>query len=589
MGKKYCFRISFLLLAMSLFAAACSNTPGPQNSQTDGPTPEPKTAGVRGGTLTYKVATPPKTFNVLLAADESSLLATFILMSSRVVEFDQGSQTYKGGLAETWATAEDGRTVDMTLREGLKFSDGHPITTDDVIFTLNAVYDPRTKSPAFGDAFLIDGKKIETTKIDDRRMKFVFPSKVASVENYLDNLTALPKHKLEAAFNSGKFAEAWSISSDPNSIAASGPFMVESSEPGERVTLKRNEYFFKKGIDGAQLPYLEKVILQVVADPNNAFASLEQGTLDIADRIRPSDFAELSSKGGPVHEYDLGAGLGTDHFWFNLNRSTADGKPLNNDTKYKWFSDKRFRMAVSMTVDRETICKVTLKGLATPLYGFVSPANKKWLYPELEKTPYDIEGARKLLAEAGFKQGGTSETPELTDDGGNRVEFTLLVGMENEPRKLMAAVIQEDLGKLGIKMNVVPIENQAITERWSKSFDYDAILLGLSITGIDPIGYSNLLLSGSSVHQWQPNQKQPATEWEAKIDDLFADQAGEPNEDKRHAAFNEIQKIMADESPIIPVASRHILSAVNQRIGNYAMSSIFPYSLWNAEELFIKP
>jgi peptide/nickel transport system substrate-binding protein len=152
----------------------------------------------------------------------------------------------------------------------------------------------------------------------------------------------------------------------------------------------------------------------------------------------------------------------------------------------------------------------------------------------------------------------------------------------------MAAVIQQDLAKLGIKMNVVPVEFTAVTTAWTRSFDYDAILLGLSVSGVEPTTYANFLLSSAAVHQWQPSQKTPATEWEAEIDKLFTEQAGQGDPQKRAATFYQIERIVREESPVIPIVARHIVSAANARVGNYAPSVIFPYSLWNVEEIFIK-
>jgi len=192
------------------------------------------------------------------------------------------------------------------------------------------------------------------------------------------------------------------------------------------------------------------------------------------------------------------------------------------------------------------------------------------------------------LQEAGFTKRGAADAPELVDAQGNRVEFSLLVPAESEPRKLMAAVIQEDLAKLGIKMQVVPIEFAAVTNAWSKSFEYEAILLGLSITDLEPSTYANLLLSRGDAHQWRPNQKSPSTEWETKVDQLFAEQATESDPAKRKSKFHEIQRIVADALPVIPIVSRHVVSATNSRVGNFSPSPMFPYSMWNAEELFIK-
>ena len=283
----------------------------------------------------------------------------------------------------------------------------------------------------------------------------------------------------------------------------------------------------------------------------------------------------------------MGPGLGVDYLWFNLNRAKANGEPID-PAKVSWFEDKRFRKAVSSAVDRASIAATTLRGLATPLYGFVSPANKVWADGGLPRTEYDLKRAEAALAEAGFAKRGTAESPELYDAAGNRVEFTLLVQAENEPRKSMAAVIQQDLARLGINMQVVPVESQQLSERWSKSFDYDAILLGISLSDLEPSSYANFLLSSAPTHQWRPSQKTPATMWEARIDELFAQQARETDVEKRRAAFTEIQRIMAEEMPIVPIVARHVASAANMRIGNYSPSSILPYSLWNIEEIFIK-
>src|SRR6185503_18756758 len=279
--------------------------------------------------------------------------------------------------------------------------------------------------------------------------------------------------------------------------------------------------------------------------------------------------------------------LGVDYIWFNLNPAKADGT-AQNPVKLAWFSNAKFRRAVSMAVDRDSIAKSTLQGLATPLYGTVSPANRIWSNPDLSKIAYNLDQAAALLQEAGFTKHGAANAPELVDAQGNRVEFSLLVPAENEPRKLMAGVIQDDTAKLGIKMLVVPIEFAGVTNRWTKSFDYDAILLGLSVTDLEPSTYANLLLSSGEAHQWRPNQKSPSTEWEKKVDQLFIEQARESDPAKRKSQFYEIQRIVADESAVIPIVTRHVLSAANSRIGNFSPSPMFPYSMWNAEELFIK-
>ena len=572
-----------LLMLLLLASFACREQP--QGNRSESAARE-RVPGNRGGTIVYRLSSPPRTFNPLLAADESSLIVSFFLMSGRLVEFDHDTQSYVPGLAESWRRNEDGRTVEMTLREGLKFSDSHPLTAEDVTFTLQAIYDERTRAPVLRDAMTPGGKQIEATSLDGRDLRFVFPEPIAAPESYISNLPVLPRHALEESFRQGKLGESWSVTSDPGSIITSGAFIVGSSAPGERVTLLRNPHYWKRDANRTELPYLDSLTLEVVSDMNDAVIRLGQNSLDIIDRLRASDYAGLQSSQSSARAFDLGPGLSTDHMWFNLNNGERNGKPILDPIKLAWFSDTRFRRAVSHAIDRDSIAKSTLQGLATPLNGFISPANRNWAASDLPRAEYSLEKARSLLAEAGFTVRG--EPAELYDVKGNRVEWTLIVPTESEPRKLMAAVVQEDLSKLGMKVHVAPIEFQSLSSRWLESYDYDAILLGLTLTDTEPSSYTNFLRSDSASNQWHPKQSEPSTEWEARIDELTAAQARELDSNRRRALVREIQIIFAEQLPVIPVVARHVLAAASARTGNYRPSNIIPYSLWNAEELFVK-
>lgn len=586
--KKASGLLLFWWMAVCLFVSSCGSPAGPGGQSANTQSTSQQTIGKPGGSMVYRLQGPVKTLNYFMADDEPSIVATLFLMNDRLVNFDHSKQQHIPMLAESYTPASDGRTLDLTLREGLKFSDGKPLTTADVEFTLKAIYDKATASPIFRDSLLVGGKEIETKIIDERRMQMIFPEKVAAVENYLENLAVLPKHVLEADLAAGKLAEKMKIDSDPKAIVSSGPFMVDSAQAGEKLTLKRNPNYWKKDESGTPLPYLDSIILETVADPNNTFARLQQGSIDLADRIRASDYAALKTTESAVKPFDAGPGLGTDHIWFNLNPAKGGGESLESTPKHKWFSDKRFRQAISFAIDRNSIATNTLQGLATPLYGFVPAGNRAWLDPSIPKREYDLAKAKSLLTEAGFVQRDNAGKPELYDGQGNKVEFTLIVQAENEPRKLTAAVVQEDLAKLGIVMNVAPIETKGLTERWSTSFDYDAVLMGTSQTGTDPAGFATFLKSSGTVHQWRPKQDKPSSDWEAKIDKLVTSLSEEQDREARKRDFFEIQQIMAEESPVVPIISRHVVTAANGRVGNLSPASFLPYSLWNAERLFIR-
>ncbi|MFN2455010.1 MAG: ABC transporter substrate-binding protein [Pyrinomonadaceae bacterium] len=563
------------------------------------PQPEPKVppqsaisheriAGTRGGSLHYRVISPPKTFNYLTASDVDTLVVAFLLMGGRLVELDHDTQRYVPGLAETWKLADDGRQLDLTLRDGLRFSDGHPLTADDVLFTFRAIYDERTASPVFRDAMLIGGRQIEITAPDARRLRLVFPETIAAPENYLSNVAVLPRHALEQELNKGSLREAWSITTEPSRIVSAGAFTVKSVAVGESITLQRNPFYWKKDRNGTSLPYLDTLVIDVVSDANNAVTRLTQGALDILDRLRPTDYATLRQSPQSVRALDLGPGLITDHLWFNLNEGEQNGQPVVNPIKRAWFNNPRFRRAISHAIDRESIASSTLQGLATPLYGFVSPGNRAWAARDIPRADYNLEQARALLREMGFAIRGEASAPELYDANGNRVEFTLIVPLESEARVAMATVIQEDLARLGIRMQVASIETGELTRRTTQSYDYDAALLGISVTEPDPSSYANFLRSSSPTHQWHPKEIKPATDWEARINELITAQARERDVQKRVAIFHDVQLIIAEQLPVVPIVARHITSAAGMRVGNYRPSAIFPYSLWNAEELFVQ-
>jgi ABC-type transport system substrate-binding protein len=336
--------------AITAFLLSCGAPPKPA-AKSPGAKIEPRTNGTRGGKITYRLTAPPSTLNYLMAKDEAGLTASYFMLMSRLAEFDHSTQKFVPGLAESWTTT-DGQNYDVKLRDGLQFSDGHPLTADDVIFSLTAMLDDKVKSPAFGDAMKIDDKPITATKVDDTHLKFVFPKPVASAEPYFVNLGVLPQHILGDDLKAGKLAEDWKVDSDPTKIVTSGPFIVTASKPGERIEYSRNPHYYKKDSAGTQLPYLDNVTIVVVTDPNNTFAQLSQGGLDIGDRIRTNDFVELNKANGQVKGYDAGPGLAIDHIFFNENTAGPNG-PLGNDVKRAWFANKAFRTAIASAIDRE--------------------------------------------------------------------------------------------------------------------------------------------------------------------------------------------------------------------------------------------
>lgn len=587
-----------ILAALTMAAIGCS----PTNKQDEAS--NNRRDKKYGETLTYRVATPPQTLNYLTAADDSTLLIAFYLTGGRLVEFDHKHNQYVLSLAETLQKSSNGKDIDIILRSDIKFSDGKPITAHDVAFTIQALYDPKTVSPIFGGAMIVNGKQIEASVINERCIRWSFPEPVAAPEGYISNLVILPKHILESELKNGKINSAYTLTTDPSRIVTSGPFAVKSINAGDRITLQPNQYYWKKDKENKKLPYLDELIVKVSSDANNAFMGFEKGYIDLYDRLRPSDFATLKKlpasytqeSHNPEHAAvgisvkDVGPGLDPDYFWFNLNDGKKNGKPLVDPIKRSWFSSVNFRRALSYAIDRDTLAAVTLQGLATSLYSIVTPANKAWVSNSIQKTPFDIETARKLLREAGFttkQTGSSSNKPMLYDSKGNKVEFTLLVPVESQLRIRLATVVQDEALKLGISIKVAPVEIGELQNRVFRTFEYDAVLQGAVISEPDPSSYYNLLYSKSPSRPWYPNQTSPLSKWEAKLDQLLNAQASESNPERRKRLFSGIQNILSEQMPIIPLVARHRLSAAKRSVGNFDPSPMIPYSLWNAETLYL--
>ena len=198
---------------------------------------------------------------------------------------------------------------------------------------------------------------------------------------------------------------------------------------------------------------------------------------------------------------------------------------------------------------------------------------------------YDSAGAVRLLAQAGFHlEGGM-----LRDSSGNRVEFTVMTNSGNKSREQMVTMIQQDLSQIGIKVNLVTLDFPSLIERITRTYEYEACLLGLVNTDLDPNSQMNVWLSSAENHQWNPKQSKPATSWEAELDRLMHAQASAISDKKRKADWDRVQQIVAEQQPFIYLVNKDALSAISPAIVGSAPSVLDPHAFWNAEVLRLGP
>jgi len=274
--------------------------------------------------------------------------------------------------------------------------------------------------------------------------------------------------------------------------------------------------------------------------------------------------------------HDAGASLDSEFMWFNQ----VANSPIPA-YKRTWFRLTNFRRAVSEAINRDDLSRVVFNGHAKPGVGPVSPANKFWFISGLKAQSYAPQAALQSLQAEGFKlQNGS-----LRDKDGNAVEFSIVTNAGNKYRERMAVMIQEDLGKIGMKVNVVTLDFPSLIERIAQKFNYEAAILGFQNVDLDPNGQMNIWLSSAENHAWNPQQKSPETAWEAEIDRLMREQASASDPKKRKAAFDRVQEIVAEQAPFIYLVNKNALSAVSASVEGAAPVILNPQTYWNAERL----
>ncbi len=316
------------------------------------------------------------------------------------------------------------------------------------------------------------------------------------------------------------------------------------------------------------------------------------GESDVFEDISPDNCEQFQAAAatGKFRFFDLGYSLVWQYLWFNMNPNKNDktGQPYLDPKKLKWFGQKQFRQAVSYAIDRNSIVKSIYAGRAEPNYGLVGHENPKWFNPAIRSYPYDPEKARGLLAEIGIKDRNGDGVMEDAD--GNPIEFVFNADTGNSTANKMALMIQSDWKKLGFKVVYQPLEFNTLDDRIIVNHNYDCVLLGWSWGSLDPVvNYMGILPSSAQDHDWNPNQKTPATPWEARVDELMNAQLKTFDFNERKKGFDEVQVILSDELPVISTVTPRVSAACRPDIGNLRPTPFILYHLtWNAEELYFK-
>lgn len=512
-----------------------------------------------GGQLRLAIQAEPGTLDPALAADEPSELVRY-LTGGVLIRLNRATQQLEPALAESWTSGEGGRTLTLRLRTGVRFSSGAAFGAGDVCHTFRRLVDPAI-DPPIAEAFRsVKGGTVCEVR-DPRTAVLRFGERIAAVERLLDDVA------IQSAGSSGG-GGPWL-----------GPFVIREHRPGAFLVLGRNPHYWKRDEQGVPLPYLDSIRLEVQRNRDLELIRFRGGELHLINNLDPQLYERLRTL-APGAARDLGIALDTEQIWFNQ----AAASPLAAHKK-AWFGSQDFRRAVSEALGRQDMARLVFQGHATPAVGPISPANRAWVNTSIPAPRVNPSAALERLGRAGFRLGNGV----LRDRAGNPVEFSIITNSGNRARERMAAMIQDDLRKIGIRATLAPIDFPSLIGRIMKTFDYDACLLGLVMTDLDPVAQSQVWLSSGPQHQWNPGQTKPATAWEAEIDRQMRLLATEAAFASRKRAFDRVQEIVVDMAPFIYLVNRHALVAVSPAVRGANPTVLRPQTLWNAERIWLAP
>jgi len=511
--------------------------------------------------LRFCLSGDPKTFDALHVSDQRSEVIRY-LTGGVLVRINRVTDQLQPELAESWKLSDGGRAVTFHLRAGLKFSGGSSLTAADVARTFNTAIDPKQASPA-GDTFRSGGDP-EVRVVSPLEIAIRYPEPKPGIDRLFDSLSIVPVSGVPA--NPGKLP------------ASAGPFFVSEYRRGDYVRLARNPNYWKRDASGKRMPYLDSIRIDIQPNREIELARFLRGETHLIHKMEPENFDRVI-KEMPAAARNLGASLDSEFLWFNQEPSAAVP-----EWKRKWFTSAVFRHAVSASIHRDDIARIVFRGYAHPAAGPFSPSNRFWFNASLKPLPFDAPSALRRLASEGF----VLKDGVLHDRDGHAVEFSLITNSGNRAREAMAAVIQEDLRKIGIQVNIVTLDFSSLVERITKSAQYEACLLEFANVEIDPMEQMNVWLSSGAEHAWWPLEKTPATPWEARIDKLELLQASEPARALRKKAFDEVQRIAVEEEPIVYLVNPDYLAAISPALRGVQPVTAPPQVLWNIESLHLE-
>jgi peptide/nickel transport system substrate-binding protein len=501
----------------------------------------------------------PRTFNRFISTESGSantVVGIEEALGAGLLTIDPVTDAWIPYAAESFDVSEDGTVIDVTLREGLMWSDGTPITLDDYLLTYEIETDPELDGPHY-DGWFIDGEQITVEATGERSLRFTFPAPDRIAFTIVGTFIPTPSQIFADVYAEGGADAVEGIlgtETDPSELVFSAPWVLSDYVPDERLVFTRNPHFGEWNVDeaGNPLPYISQRI-ETIADQQAQLNLYLAGEIDL---YNPANLDEVGAINVAAINGDINATIlenvspvrSSSFFVFNWNLARD---PFKQDV----FRDARFRQAMSHLTDREAIVELVNGGAAAPAFSNVYQVLEFWYNPDVPRYDFDPEAALALLAEMGFTE--TNEDGFLVDADGNELGFTLSTNAGNANREQTLQIIADTMREYGINVNAVTLDfNLLVDQILSEGDDrpWEAILIGSSGGSRDwPFGTNTYVCTGN-FHMYNRSGA-CLTEEEEQMQALFFEGRSTLDNERAQEIAYELQNVHADLQPIIYTVS----------------------------------
>lgn len=476
-----------------------------------------------GGTLVDAMIGEPSGLIPMLAG-ESAASAIAGNIFNTLLRYDSNLEL-EGELASRWSVSRDNRTITFHLKPGLRWADGQPLTSADVLFTWQLVTDDNTRTPYGADYKLVQ----QAEAPDPLTFRVTYQQPYAPALDSWAGLQILPRHLLAGQdINTSPFIR---------NPVGSHYYKLAEWKNGERIVLTRNP------LATQGQARIERLVSRFIPDPASQFLELMADHIDTMG-LSPIQYArifparpQLDSRIARYKEL----GNAYTYLGFNLKRAP--------------FGDKRVRQAINYAIDKQEIIDGVLLGLGEPVSSPYKPGTR-WTNPELKPYPYDPARARQLLREAGYAD---SDGDGILDRDGKPLAFEILTN-QNKEREKSAVLIQRRLKEIGIDVKIRVLEWASFIGRFIKTGDFDAVVLGWSL-GLEPDQY-NIWHSS----QQAPGQFNFIGYENPQVDALLEQGRLQLDPDKRMKIYHEFARLLLEDSPVVYLYAGYGLPAVHRRV-----------------------